>query len=151
MLRRHPTLVIWQTGVNDAMRHVDLAQFRQTVLRGIDTMQSNGIDVVLLDMQYFPRAEKNRDFARYLVAMRQMAEARKIPILQRFAIMKHLVTSAQFTVQQLLASDQFHPNDLSYGCLGSMLADAFQSEVRGTERAKFTPEPARASRSPCAE
>ncbi len=143
VLKRRPTLVIWQTGVNDAMRHKDLAQFRETVLRGIDTMRSKGIDVVLLDMQYFPRAEKNRDFARYLVAMRQIADARKIPILQRFAIMKHLVTSAQFTVQQLLASDLFHPNDLTYGCLGSMLADALQSEVARTKRAQYPAEPAK--------
>ncbi len=80
-------------------------------------------------MQYFPRAEKVRDFARYLVAMRQIAEARKVPIVQRFAIMKHLVTSAQFTARQLLASDLFHPNDVTYGCLGRLMADALQDEV----------------------
>jgi hypothetical protein len=84
---------------------------------------------VLLDMQYFPRAEKIRDFPRFLVAMRQIAESRKVAILQRFAIMKHLIVSAQFTVQQLLASDLFHPNDIAYGCLGSSLADAFQRGV----------------------
>jgi lysophospholipase L1-like esterase len=129
VLPRKPTLVIWQTGVNDAMRHVDLETFRHTVERGIDRLQKAGIDVVLLDMQYFPRAEKVRDFARYLVAMRQIAEARKVPIVQRFAIMKHLVTSTQFTAQQLLAADLFHPNDLSYGCLGRLMADALQGEV----------------------
>jgi len=143
VLPQHPALVIWQTGVNDAMRHVDLAKFRKIVLRGIDVMQANGIDVVLLDMQYFPRAEKVRDFARYLVAMRQIAEARKIPILQRFAIMKHLVTSAQFTARQLLASDLFHPNDLSYGCLGRMLAEALQGGVGRTAHLRYSPERAR--------
>ncbi len=138
-----PALVVWQTGVNDAMRHVDVAQFRKTVQRGIDTLQKSHVDVVLLDMQYFPRAEKVPDFPRYLVAMRQIAEARKIPILQRFAIMKYLVTSAQFTARQLLAPDLFHPNDLTYGCLGHMLAQALQSEVAPTERAKPVLEPAR--------
>jgi acyl-CoA thioesterase-1 len=141
VLPRKPTLVIWQTGVNDAMRHVDLETFRRTVERGIDRLQKAGIDVVLLDMQYFPRAEKVRDFARYLVAMRQIAESRKVPIVQRFAIMKHLVTSAQFTAQQLLAADLFHPNDLSYGCLGRIMADALQGEVvRGVDRVKFPAE-----------
>jgi len=144
VLPRHPTLVVWQTGVNDAMRNVDLEKFRKTVSRGIDTLQKSGVDVVLLDMQYFPRAEKIRDFARYLVAMRQIAEARKVPIVQRYAIMKHLVTSAQFTARQLLAKDLFHPNDLTYGCLGRLMADALQSEVvRGTVRVKYPAEPAK--------
>jgi lysophospholipase L1-like esterase len=144
VLPRKPTLVIWQTGVNDAMRSVDLEKFRKTVLRGIDLLQKKNIDVVLLDMQYFPRAEKLRDFARYLVAMRQIAEARKVPIVQRYAIMKHLVTSAQFTARQLLAKDLFHPNDLTYGCLGRLMAEALQSEVvRGTVRVKYPAEPAR--------
>jgi len=144
VLTRNPTLVIWQTGVNDAMRHVDLEKFRKTVLRGIDMMQKRGIDVVLLDMQYFPRAEKIHGFARYLIAMRQIAESRKVPILRRFAIMKHLVTSAQFTARQLLASDLFHPNDVTYGCLGRFLADALQGEVaRRIERVKYPAEPAK--------
>ena len=144
VIPRKPTLVIWQTGVNDAMRHVDLEKFRKTVLRGIDLLQKKGIDVVLLDMQYFPRAEKVRDFARYLVAMRQIAEARKVPIVQRYAIMKHLVTSAQFTPRQLLAKDLFHPNDVTYGCLGRLMADALQGEVaRRSGRIKYPAEPSK--------
>ena len=141
VLPRKPVLVIWQTGVNDAMRHVNIETFRQTVLRGIDKLQKKGIDVVLLDMQYFPRADKVRDFPRYLVAMRQIAESRHVPIVQRYAIMKHLVTSAQFTAKQLLAKDLFHPNDVTYGCLGRLMAEALQSEVsRGVQRVKYPAE-----------
>jgi acyl-CoA thioesterase-1 len=139
-----PTLVIWQTGVNDAMRHVDLEAFRKTVLRGIDLLQRHGIDVVLLDMQYFPRAEKVRGFARYLVAMHQIAGARMVPLVRRYAIMKHLVTSAQFTARQLLAADLFHPNDVTYGCLGRLMAQALQDDVaRGKERMRYPAEPAK--------
>ena len=129
VIPRKPALVIWQTGVNDAMRNVKVESFRETVIAGIDALQRAGIDVVLLDMQYFPKAEKVRDFPRFLVAMRQIADQRRIPILQRYAIMKHLVTSAQYTPQQLLAADQFHPNDLGYGCIGRMMADALQGDV----------------------
>lgn len=129
VLPLHPNLVIWQTGVNDAMRQVDVDKFRQTVTQGIDQLQKAGIDVVLLDMQYFPRAETTPAFPRYLKAMREIAETRKIPLLQRFAIMKYLVTSAQYKPQQLLAADLFHPNDFTYGCLSRFLADAMQDDV----------------------
>ncbi len=147
VIPRKPTLVIWQTGVNDAMRGVNVEKFRETVVAGIDQLQHAGIDVVLLDMQYFPKAEKVRDFPRFLVAMRQVAEQRRVPILQRFAIMKNLVTTAQFTAQQLLAADLFHPNDYSYGCLGQLMADALQGEVaNGPKTAlqkKYPAEPAK--------
>jgi acyl-CoA thioesterase-1 len=143
VLPLHPNAVIWQTGVNDAMRHVDVDTFRRTVMLGIDQFQQAGIDVVLLDMQYFPRAETIVEFPRYLKAMREIAEARKVPILQRFAIMKYLVTSAQYTPQQLLASDLFHPNDVTYGCLGRFLADALQDDVRPIKPVDFAPERAK--------
>lgn len=148
VIPRKPTLVVWQTGVNDALRAVSVDKFRATVNEGIDELQAAGIDVVLLDMQYFPRAEKVRGFPRFLVAMRQIAEQRRIPILQRFAIMKHLITSAQYTPQQLLAADQFHPNDISYGCLGRMMADALQGEVdspppKAVAKKKYPAEPAK--------
>ncbi len=147
VIPRKPALVIWQTGVNDALRKVKVDGFRQTVLTGVDELRRAGIDVVLLDMQYFPRAEKVRDFPRFLVAMRQIAEQRDIPILQRYAIMKHLVTSAQYTPQQLLAKDLFHPNDLSYGCLGRMMADALQVEftdfAKVASKRKYPAEPAK--------
>ena len=144
VLPLHPNVVIWQTGVNDAMRQVDVDKFRQTIMLGIDQLQQAGIDVVLLDMQYFPRADTIAAFPRYLAALRQIAEARKVPILQRFAIMKYLVTSAQYTPQQLLAPDLIHPNDFTYGCLGRFLADALQDEVGRSKAVKLAPVPARA-------
>jgi len=139
VLPRRPALVIWQTGVNDAMRHVDINDFRETVLKGIDELKEKNIDVVLLDMQYFPRSEKIRGFARYVVAMQEIAAGRKVPILRRFAIMKHMVKTAQFTPQQLLARDLFHPNDVTYGCMGRILADALQGDISGQQFAKYPP------------
>lgn len=129
VLPREPTVVIWQTGVNDAVRHVDLEKFRRTVFRGIDKLRKNGIDVVLLDSQYFPRAEKIHGFGRYVRAMRQIAKDRKVPLLQRFAIMRHWVKSARYRPREVLAKDLFHPNDVTYGCLGRFLADAMQARV----------------------
>lgn len=129
VLPREPTVVIWQTGVNDAVRSIDLEKFRRTVYRGIDELQENGIDVVLLDMQYFPRSEKIRGFGRYVKAMHQIAEKRNVPLLQRFAIMKNWVKTDHYKPREFLAKDLFHPNDVTYGCLGRFLADAMEAKV----------------------
>ncbi|KWT66166.1 Lipolytic enzyme, G-D-S-L family precursor [Hyphomicrobium sulfonivorans] len=138
VIARKPTLVIWQTGVNDALRGVPLDKFRATVVAGIEQMQQAGIDIVLLDMQYYPRSEKVSSFPLYLASIRQIAEQRGIPVLRRYAIMKHLVSSAQYTPQQLLAADGFHLSDTGYGCLGRIVAEALQDEVGDA----FTPQKA---------
>jgi lysophospholipase L1-like esterase len=129
VLPREPTVVIWQTGVNDAVRKVDIKKFRRTVSRGIESLQKHGVDVVLLDMQYFPRSEKINGFKKYVGAMREIAKEQEVPLLQRFAIMRHWVKSAIYRPQEVLAKDLFHPNDVTYGCLGRFLADAMQAKV----------------------
>lgn len=129
VLKNRPALVIWQTGVNDAIKGVDIAKFKQLVLNGIDRMRLAGIDVVLLDQQYYPRAEKLPHFQQYLQSLAEASQERGIPILHRFRIMKHLVSTSQFALQDLLAPDGFHLNDLSYRCLGTMMADAIAGAV----------------------
>lgn len=127
-----PALVIWQTGVNDAIQDVGLAAFHGTLTRGVDKIRAQGIDVVLLDMQYYPKAEKMAHYLDYLRVMRQVAKEKNIPILHRFDIMKHLIASSQFRIDQLLSPDSFHQNDLSYGCLSDLLADAIQDDLTRT-------------------
>jgi lysophospholipase L1-like esterase len=71
--------------------------------------------------------------------MRVVAEGQNIPLFGRFAIMKHLVKSGQYTTDQLLAPDNFHLNDLSYGCLADLLADAIEEQVKSAMRTAGPP------------
>ena len=70
VLSQKPTLVIWQTGVTDAISDVGLTNFSNTLRRGTDELTSNDIDVILIDMQYYPRAEYMAGYRDYLNAMR---------------------------------------------------------------------------------
>jgi acyl-CoA thioesterase I len=124
-----PALVIWQTGVNDAIRDVGIDRFRETLKTGIARLKEAAVDVILVDMQYYPRSERVAGYGEYLAVMRSVAEAEKIPLLRRFLIMKHFVKSGQYTSDQLLAPDNFHLNDLSYGCLATLLADAIEHQL----------------------
>jgi lysophospholipase L1-like esterase len=124
-----PALVIWQTGVNDAIRDVGADKFRETLKTGIARLKETGVDVILVDMQYYPRSERVAGYGDYLAVMRKVAEEEKIPLFRRFLIMKHFLKSGQFTSDQLLAPDNFHLNDLSYGCLALLLADAIETQL----------------------
>ena len=119
-----PTMVIWQTGVNDAIRGVEMEKFRGQVEDGLARLKAAGIDVVLLDHQYYPRAAAIKTYSAYLALLRRIGGAHNVPVFQRYQLMTHLVKSGQFRVDDLLAADRFHQNDLSYHCLGAMLAEA---------------------------
>ncbi len=130
ILPQKPTLVIWQTGVNDAIRKVPLNKFRDILRDGIMLMQKRGIDVVLIDQQFFPGAKRYAKYDAYISAMANIAEEQQIPLLRRYALMKHLVASAQYDVGDLLAKDRFHLNDASYACLGHVLGKALVHAVK---------------------
>lgn len=126
-----PALVIWQTGVNDAIQDVGLEDFTNVLQRGILDLRAAGIDVILVDMQYYPRSERVAVYSDYLRAMRRAAEEAKIALFPRFSVMKHLVKSGQHTPEELLAPDNFHLNDLSYGCLAELIADSIEEQLKG--------------------
>ena len=119
-----PDLVLWQTGVNDALTGVPLDDFRMDLSQGIDAIRASGADIILLDLQYYPKSDRVQGYNDYLRTMWSVAHEKSVPILKRHAFMKHLVDSRQFTPAQLLAPDLFHLNDLSYRCLGNLVADA---------------------------
>jgi acyl-CoA thioesterase I len=127
VLPLNPALVIWQTGVNDVINNVGVDSFRSTLQRGVDELTGRGIDVILLDMQFYPRSEHLPGYRDYLSAMWEVGREKNVPVLQRFQIMKYWVTSLQFSADQLLAPDHFRPNDLTYGCLADLLADSIQA------------------------
>ena len=48
-----PNLVIWQTGTVDAIRRVELDDFRAALEAGVDTLQAGGADVILVCLPAF--------------------------------------------------------------------------------------------------
>jgi lysophospholipase L1-like esterase len=146
VIPREPHLVLWQTGVNDAIQNVGLDEFRKLLLAGVQQLKLRGIDVILVNMQFYPRAERVTGYTDYLTVMHEVAAREEIPIFRRFAIMKHFIKSGQFTAAQLLSPDLFHMNDLSYGCLATMMADAIEEQVSPFLRNRETATAPRAPR-----
>lgn len=91
-----PTLVIWQTGTVDAMRAVDPEDFRSAVDAGVATLQSAGVDVVLMNLQYSPRTETMISGSPYMDNMRAVAQAHDVPLFDRFALMRQWSEEGDF-------------------------------------------------------
>lgn len=90
------TLVVWQTGIIDAIRSVDIDDFRDAVDQGVTALQNAGADVLLMNMQYSPRTETMISMKSYIDTMRLAAQQRDVPVFDRFTIMNRWNESGEF-------------------------------------------------------
>lgn len=123
VFRHKPDLVIWQTGVNDAIAGVGLTAFEATLRAGISKLKAAHIDVVLVDQQDYPGAKAVADYLGYLAVMGRVADQMNVALLQRHRIMQHLAGPNGAGIARLVANDKFHMSDVSHDCIGRLLAD----------------------------
>jgi hypothetical protein len=115
-----PDLVIWQTGTVDAIRRVEVDEFRTALEGGVDGLHAAGADVILMNMQYSPRTESMIAVGPYIDEMRAVAEQRELPLFDRFAIMRYWADQGAFDFYAAGRN-----NDLArrvHDCLGRALA-----------------------------
>lgn len=124
VIEERPALVVWQTGLNDVVAGVDVYDFRQTLTEGVARLKAAGIDVVLMDLQYYPKSNQFEDYDKYLAAMRMVADETGVPLFHRFASMKHLLKDLRRQSGGLMSSNLFAMMDLNYRCVPLLLADA---------------------------
>lgn len=117
----NPDLVIWQTGTNDALKRIDLDVFKDQIQRGLKALADAGIDVILIDPQFFPGIRDVPAFETYVTAMHDLAASGRVALLPRYAIMRHWAMAE--AGPDMLAGDRFHMNDLGYACIAELLAD----------------------------
>ncbi len=129
-----PALVLWQTGVNDAISGVDVGAFRKTLIDGITALKAANIEVVLVDPQFYPRSAGVALYRDYVAVMRSVAREQGVALFQRYAIMQYLISSGQHPVNELLWKDMFHLNDMAYGCLAELMAVAVEAEIKRAPR-----------------
>ena len=118
--QRKPVLVIWQTGTVDAVRSVDVEDFRAAVDAGVAALQNAGTDVILMNLQYSPRMETMISATGYLDNMRAVAQQYDVPLFDRFAVMRQWNEQGDF---DLFSAS--HGLDLSkrvHNCLGRALS-----------------------------
>ena len=124
-----PDLVIWQFGTNAILHDVDYDDFDRVVQSGIDRMQAEHIEILLMDLQYAPRVTEVPDHHRMLEHFDAIGARNHIPVFHRYAVMKHWSDVLRTDYVSMLSSDGLHLNDTSYGCLAERLADAIVGDA----------------------
>ncbi|MFE1601912.1 SGNH/GDSL hydrolase family protein [Methylobacterium sp. ID0610] len=117
-----PDLVLWQVGTNDAITGGDEAAFRAMVERGIALVRAAGIDLVLIDQQYFPGIPDHARYERFVGIVAAVAMQARVPVFSRYALMKDWNSQDPALLLSMLSGDRFHMSDRGYDCLAEALS-----------------------------
>jgi hypothetical protein len=120
LAQNKPALTIWQTGTVEAMRRVDLDDFRSTLEDGIDRIKAASSDVILMNPQYSPRTELMMDAPQYAEAMRIVALQHEVPLFDRFSIMRHWGELGTFDLNEVTKKIDMAAK--VHSCIGALLA-----------------------------
>lgn len=115
-----PSLLIWQTGTNAAMRHMPLDLFERHLRDGIGIGKSLGADVVLMNLQYVPAVVSLSDEERYQEVMARVAKDLGIGLFRRYDIMRTWYDDGM-PYAQFVQLDGLHLNDFGQRCIGRLL------------------------------
>jgi hypothetical protein len=115
-----PALVIWQAGTFDAVSGIDPDDFRTSLTEGVETINTAGADVDLMNMQYSPRTETMLGVATYADIMRWVAQEHGAPLFDRLAIMRFW--NDQGTFDLYAATKEYDMARKVHDCIGRALA-----------------------------
>ena len=126
----HPDLAIWQVGTNAVLRHDDLSEDGELVRKGVELMKSNGIDVVLMDLQYAPKVVERPATPTVEALIADAADRGHVGLFRRFALMRYWQSSHAADAPAMVGADGLHMTDAGYGCLAADLAAALVANWR---------------------
>ena len=124
VVAEHPDLVIWQVGTNAVLRRDDLTADEQLIRRGVSLMKEDGIDVVLMDLQYARRILARPAWGEMERVIGEIAHSNQVGLFRRFEIMQEWDHTQQLAPAAMIGPDGLHMTDTSYGCLANQLAEA---------------------------
>lgn len=129
-----PDLVIWQVGTNDAIRGGDVGQFQALLERGIGAARQAGIDLILLDQQFYPAIPDATRYERFVHVVEAVAVKASVGLFSRYKMMKAWSAIDAGLLRIMLSKDQFHMGDQGYRCLAFAFGDEIASAVRAVMR-----------------
>ncbi len=133
VIEEKPSIVIWQTVVNDAIRHVGEEKIAKILTKGIKKVQAAGIDLVMMDLQWLPREGRYPKYDDYRAVLTRIADENGVSVFPRYAMMKSWSRSQRFTAEELVGMDGLHMVDASYRCLAIRVADGLVSGLTGAK------------------
>jgi hypothetical protein len=123
VLPLRPTLLIWETGTVEAVRGMDVDEFRETMQAGIDELRSAGIEVVLMNAQFSRDTDAMIHFGPYLGALRELADVNQVAVFHRYGLMRYWAETGVLDLRTKNGEKGRRLATRLYDCLGRAMAD----------------------------
>ena len=133
VVEQKPSIVIWQTVVNEAISQIGEEKLAKILRKGIVKTQAAGIDMVMMDLQWLPRAGRYPQYDAYRSVLKKTAEEHGVALFPRYAMMRDWSRSKRFTSEELVGMDGTNVVDASYRCLAIRIADGIVGALTGTK------------------
>jgi acyl-CoA thioesterase-1 len=121
-----PILVVWETGISDAVRGIEVEDFASALQAGIDEVKNRSIDIVLVDMQFSRSTTTVIDFERYLTALHRVADLNQLYVFPRYEMMRYWSEQNMFNFDEVAADERARLAARVYDCIGRKLAHAIR-------------------------
>jgi acyl-CoA thioesterase I len=125
-----PSLVLWQTGTNAAIRQMPIDKFERRLREGITLGKSLGSDFILMNLQYVPAVVAVPDKEAYEKVMASAAREYSAGLFRRYDIMRGWYDDGM-PYAQFVQLDGLHLNDFGQKCIGRLLTRSIVSALTG--------------------
>jgi hypothetical protein len=124
-----PVLVIWEVGINDAVRGTDVDDFAATLQSGLEELKNRAIDTILVDMQFSKSSSTVINFEGYLKALHRVGDLAEIYVFPRYEMMRYWSEQNVFNFDDVAPDDRAKLAARVYDCLGRKMAEVIRRAV----------------------
>ncbi|PTM42497.1 SGNH/GDSL hydrolase family protein [Bosea sp. 124] len=133
VIEQKPSVVIWQTVVNEAISQMGEDKLAKILRKGIRKVQAASIDMVMMDLQWLPREGRYPRYDDYRAVLKKAADEYGVSVFPRYGMMKDWARSKRFTSEELVGMDGTHMVDAGYRCLAIRIADGIVGALTGAK------------------
>ena len=130
VIAEDPVLVVWEAGISDAVRGIEIDDFAAALQAGIDEVKNRAIDIMLVDMQFSRRTSTVIDFEQYLNTIRRIGAINEVYVFPRFAMMRYWSEQNMFNFDEVAEEERARLAAKVYDCIGKKLAQAIRTALR---------------------
>jgi acyl-CoA thioesterase-1 len=130
VIAEDPVLVVWEAGISDAVRGIEIDDFAAALQAGIDQVKNRAIDIVLVDMQFSRRASTVINFEQYLNALHRVGDLNAVYVFPRLEMMRYWSEQNVFNFDEVADEERARLAAKVYECIGDKLAQAIRAAVQ---------------------
>jgi lysophospholipase L1-like esterase len=125
-----PSLVIWQTGTVDAAGNLEIEEFGRSLSQGVEMLEKEGIDVILMNMQYSRRIELLVNYWPYVEMMNAVAAQSGAVLFDRLEMMRHWAGEGRLDFDNMPRAERASRAAKLHECIALQLGNMIEKAVR---------------------